>query len=71
MSIQSKIGRLAEAGLVSTDNLTHDDRGVIDQLTEEEITVLIQVATRLYPDARAMVRLGDLGDGLIRLCVPL
>jgi hypothetical protein len=71
MAIQSQIKRLADAGLVDPDKLEHEDRALLEQLTEEEVTVLLQIVTRLYPEARSIVKVGDLHRGLMRLCVPL
>jgi hypothetical protein len=71
MAGQDFINRLAEAGLVDPAALSQEDRRVIDKLTEPEVDVLIQVATRLYPEDRGIVQLADLGRKTIRLCVPL
>jgi hypothetical protein len=72
MAIQSqKIRRLAEGGLVNPDALGDDDRALLEQLTDDEIAVLVQIATRLYPEARSMVKVGDLRQKAMRLCVPL
>lgn len=71
MAIQSQIERLANAGLLDPDTLEHEDRALLEQLTEEEVTVLLQIVTRLYPEARSMVKLGDLGHSRMRIFVPL
>jgi hypothetical protein len=60
-----------EAGLIQVSNLDSNDLAVIEQLTDDEVTVLIQVAVRLYPEVRGIVKLGDLQQGELRLCVPL
>ena len=71
MAIESKIKRLADAGLLDPDKLQDDDRALLEQLTEEEVTVLIQIVTRLYPGDRSLVKLGDLHDNAMRIYVPL
>jgi hypothetical protein len=71
MAIQSQINRLADAGLLNRDALADEDRALLEQLTEEEVTVLLQIVTRLYPEARSLVKVGDLGRSLMRICVPL
>jgi hypothetical protein len=63
--------RLAEAGLVNPDALDDQDRALLEQLTDEEVTVLVQIVTRLYPESRSLVKIVDLGRNLPRLCVPL
>lgn len=71
MAVQSQFKRLAEAGLVNPDALDDQDRALLEQLTDEEVTVLVQIVTRLYPEARSLVKIVDLGRNLPRLCVPL
>jgi hypothetical protein len=71
MAIQSQMKRLADAGLVNPDALEDEDRDLLEQLTGDEVTVLIQIVTRLYPEARSMVKVGDLSRSLMRICVPL
>jgi hypothetical protein len=65
------IERLAQAGLVNLQVLTPEDAAVLSQLTEQEVRVLIEVATRLYPDAKSILKLGVLLGDRPRLCVPL
>lgn len=65
------VQRFAEAGLLDPGRLEPGDRQVIDQLSDEEVTVLIGVARRLYESDPTVVRLADLGHGIVRLCVPL
>lgn len=63
--------RLADAGLINLEVLSKDDIEVISQLSDQEAKVLIEVAARLYPHAKSILKVGDLlGDGP-RLCVPL
>lgn len=71
MSIESQIKRLAESGLVDPDALDDNDRNLLEQLTEQEVTLLIQIATRFYPGATSLVKVADLRERLIRICVPL
>lgn len=71
MAVQSQIKRLADAGLVDADMLDDEDRAVLEQLTDEEVTVLVQLATRLYPEAPAFVKVGNLRQKRLRICVPL
>jgi hypothetical protein len=71
MANQSQTKRLAQAGLVDPDALDDKDRALLEQLTESEVTVLLQIVNRLYPEARSMVKVGDLTHKLVRLCVPL
>ena len=65
------IERLGQAGLINVDVLTPEDTKVLEQLSEQEVRVLIEVATRLYPDAKSILKVGDLLSGAPRLCVPL
>ncbi|MGH9372077.1 MAG: aroma-sacti cluster domain-containing protein [Vicinamibacterales bacterium] len=67
----SVVQQLVEAGIVDTSFLTDDDLAVLQELTQQEVNVLIQVATRLYPDARSLLKTHDLKAGAVRLCVPL
>jgi hypothetical protein len=67
----SNVSMLAAAGLVNAANLTTEDQAVIAQLSEAEVTTLISIATRLYPDKRTMLKEHDLLEGVIRLFVPL
>lgn len=71
MAEKTTVQRLADAGLVDTAALTPEDRHTIDQLTEAEVSVLIEVATRLYPEARGLVKLTDMDRRRVRICLPL
>ena len=71
MANQSQITRLAKAGLLDPDALDDNDRAVLEQLTEAEVTVLLEIATRLYPEDPSMVKLGNLRHSRMRIYVPL
>jgi len=66
----SNAQRLAEAGIISTE-VTGTDLAVIDQLSEQEVTILIGVATRLYSANPAAVKVQDLMSGQFRIMFPL
>ena len=71
MAMQSRVQRLAEAGLLDPAALNQEDRDLIEQLTDAEVTALTQIANRLYPEDRTMVKVTDLGKGRPRIYVPL
>jgi hypothetical protein len=71
MAMQSRVQRLAEAGLLDAAALDQEDRDLIEQLTDAEVTALTQIANRLYPEDRAMIKVTDLGKRRPRICVPL
>jgi hypothetical protein len=52
-------------------DLTPEDREVIDQLTDLEVETVIQMASRIYPNERGLVKVGDLGRKSFKVCVPL
>lgn len=66
----SNVQRLIDAGIVSSD-LSESDQEMIDQLTELEVTTLIGVATRLYPNDPMAVKIEDLRSGQLRIFFPL
>lgn len=71
MEKQGPVQLLEEAGLVQASALSDADREVISQLSDAEVTVLIEVARRLYPDDPGLIKFNPLAGGLARICVPL
>lgn len=65
------VQRLASAGLLGPESLTEDDLRVIEQLSADEVVMLIQVARRIYPDDHAMLKVQPLNPGSPRILVPL
>ena len=46
-SSQSKIERLHEAGIIVADHFSESDKKVVEQITDEEIDVLIRLRKRM------------------------
>jgi hypothetical protein len=46
-SSQGKIERLHEAGIIVADHFSDNDKKVIDQITDEEVDVLIKLRKRM------------------------
>jgi hypothetical protein len=67
----SNVTKLAQAGLVTVANLSDQDLAVINELSDAEVTTLISIAQRLYPDNPSLMKEVDLAAGEIRLMVPL
>jgi hypothetical protein len=67
---KSAVTIFAEAGLVS-EELSAEDREVLNRLTREEALLLVEVARRLYPGMPSLLKVGDLRYGNIRICLPL
>ncbi|HTV05730.1 MAG TPA: aroma-sacti cluster domain-containing protein [Acidobacteriaceae bacterium] len=44
---QTKLERLHEAGIVVSDKFSESDKKVIDQITDEEVDVLIKLNKRM------------------------
>jgi hypothetical protein len=47
MSSQSKIERLHAAGIIVADHFSESDKKVIDQITDEEVEVLIKLRKKV------------------------
>jgi hypothetical protein len=58
MSSQSKIERLHEAGIIVAENFSESDKNVIDQITDEEIEVLIKLRKKMghVPEGKGHLR---------------
>jgi hypothetical protein len=69
--IKDNIARLGDAGLIQAGTLDADDRQIIGQLTEQEVTQLILIARRLYAADPSLVKVVNLRSGLPRICIPL
>lgn len=67
----NNVDRLAAEGLVSISSLSGEDKQVIDSLTDAEVTVLINVAKRLYQSDPTLLKTSNLHGGPIRILVPL
>ena len=54
----SKIQRLHEAGIIVADHFSEGDKQVIDQITDEEIDVLIKLRQRMgaVPEGKEHLR---------------
>jgi len=63
--------RLAGAGIIQAENVTDEQRAVIDELSHNEVTVLIQVAARLYSDDPTAITVANLRTGRLRILFPL
>jgi len=45
--IDNKVERLHQAGIIVAENFSESDKKIIDQITEEEIEVLIKLRKRM------------------------
>ena len=71
MPANDNITRLEDAGLLEPSSLTGADREKIEELTSGEVTLLIQVAKKLYPDDPSVLRTTNLKTGKLRIMFPL
>ena len=46
-SADSKIQRLHQAGIIVAENFSESDKQVVDQITDEEIDVLVKLRQRM------------------------
>jgi hypothetical protein len=67
----NNLQRFADAGIIDVKNLSQADRALIVSLSEQEVTTLIGVATRLYPQDPTAAGIQNLLTGQLRLCLPL
>jgi hypothetical protein len=65
------VTRLAQAGLLEPANLSAEDIALIDTLTNQEVSMVIQIAQKTYGSDAQMVKSADLRTGLLRICFPL
>jgi hypothetical protein len=71
MPNNNNMERLAGAGIIDAANVTAAEREVIDALTHNEVTVLMQVAARLYADDPTALTVANLRTGRLRILFPL
>lgn len=71
MPTNNNLDRLVAAGILEAQNLSQQDRATINDLTPDEVTTLIQIATRAYPDDRTAVQIANLRTGRLRIMFPL
>jgi hypothetical protein len=63
--------RLVGAGIIEAANVDDEQLAVINQLTHNEVTVLIDVAVRLYADDPAAMTVANLLTGRLKILFPL
>lgn len=68
---KTNIERLVAAGLVVEAALDLEDRATIAKLTDADVTQLIDLSRRLYPDDPSMMKLRTHSSGQARLFFPL
>ena len=51
MSLENKVNTLHNAKVIDKDSLSVDDQGRIDNLSDEDVTRLIEIADKLLPGA--------------------
>jgi hypothetical protein len=67
----NNLERFVDAGIIDVKSLSQADRSLISSLSEQEVTTLIAVATRLYPNDPTALGIQDLRTGQLRICLPL